>query len=136
MSRRIWLEVEVSCRLSRSTSSNSHSTPRLERCDGVNSIRTVISLRPLARRQRVSIAARSGSLWGWPGEVRGPRGNAELAEHFRGVQVRSERGAEQSDTVRRAGKRARRPPPEPGNSEPGNTEPGNSEPGNSEPGNN
>jgi len=61
-----------------------------------------------ASRQRVSIAARSGSPLGWAGELRGPRGNAELAERFRGVQVRSERGGEQSDTASRQQVRSER----------------------------
>src|SRR5215475_512079 len=53
-----------------------------------------------ASRQRVSIAARPGSPLGWPGELRGPRENVELAERFRGVQVRSERGGERMGTER------------------------------------
>jgi hypothetical protein len=48
-----------------------------------------------ANRQRVSIAARPGSPLGWPGELRGPRGNAKLAKRFVGCRCASERGGEQ-----------------------------------------
>jgi (E)-4-hydroxy-3-methylbut-2-enyl-diphosphate synthase len=43
-------------------------------------------------------------------ELRGPRGNAELAERFRGVQVRSERGGEQMSTAVALGMPAVPPP--------------------------
>ncbi len=54
----------------------------------------------IASRQRVSIAGPAlrvdGSARRERGpEERGPRENAEPAERFRGVQVRSERGGEQ-----------------------------------------
>src|SRR5262245_31036311 len=46
MAVRIWSDAPVSSRVCRSTSSSSHSTPRLVRCEDEKSMRTARSLRP------------------------------------------------------------------------------------------
>ncbi len=50
---------------------------------------------PTASEHRRAARRTGGNLDAGPRpELRGPRGNVELAERFRGVQVRNERGGE------------------------------------------
>src|SRR5262249_12065512 len=49
--------------------------------------------------RRPAEATKGDAVVGRRAELRGPRGNAELAKRFRGVQVRSERGGERVSTA-------------------------------------